>query len=403
VTRSVDDTIRQEGGQVLATHIRLTGDFTIAEDALQDASIVALDRWERDGVPRNPAAWLTRVARNKALDHMRRESRRADREREAMRLLANPDEGIEPTDPLRLVFTCCHPALAPEARIALTLRTISQLTTREIARAFLEPEPTVAQRISRAKRKIQVAGIPYRIPDDSELPDRLPAVLQVLYVTFTAGYAAFDGAADSRVELGNEAIRLTRMLAQLMPDEPEVRGLLALMLATWARRTTRIDDHGDLVLLEDQDRGMWDRGSIDEAIAILDAHPVGTHGWYAIQASIAVLHSSAPTFADTDWGRIADLYVELEAINPSPVVRVNHAVAVAHATGPVDGLALLDAVDGLPGMRAWHLYWSTRAELLRRLGRTTESADCLRQALECPMNDADRRLLTARLMAMKES
>jgi RNA polymerase sigma-70 factor (ECF subfamily) len=398
VTRSVDDTIRQEGGQVLATLIRLTGDFTIAEDALQDASIVALDRWVRDGVPRNPAAWLTRVARNKALDHMRRESRRADREREAMRLLANPDEGIEPTDPLRLVFTCCHPALAPEARIALTLRTISQLTTREIARAFLEPEPTVAQRISRAKRKIQVAGIPYRIPDDTELPDRLPAVLQVLYVTFTAGYAAFDGAADSRVELGNEAIRLTRMLAQLMPDEPEVRGLLALMLATWARRATRIDDQGDVILLEDQDRSRWDGDLISEAMAILAAEPPAAQpGWYGLQAAIAVSHAAAPTFTDTDWGHIAGLYARLEAVNPSPVVRVNRAVAVAHADGAEEGLALLDTLEGLPGMVAWHLYWSTRAELLRRLDRAGESAECLRRALACDMNDADRRLLTTRL------
>jgi RNA polymerase sigma-70 factor (ECF subfamily) len=401
VTRSVDDTIRQEGGRVLATLIRLTGDFTIAEDALQDASIVALDRWERDGVPRNPAAWLTRVARNKALDHMRRESRRADREREAMRLLAKPDEGIEPTDPLRLVFTCCHPALGPDARIALTLRTISQLTTREIARAFLEPEPTVAQRISRAKRKIQVAGIPYRIPDDTELPDRLPAVLQVLYVTFTAGYAAFDGAADSRVELGNEAIRLTRMLAQLMPDEPEVRGLLALMLATWARRATRIDDQGDVILLEDQDRSRWDRDLVAEAMAILALEPPAARpGWYGLQAAIAVSHAAAPTFTDTDWGHIAGLYARLEAVNPSPVVRVNRAVAVAHADGAEQGLALLDTLEGLPGMAAWHLYWSTRAELLRRLDHAGESAECLRRALACDMNDADRRLLTARLDAL---
>ncbi len=386
---------------MLATLIRLAGDFTIAEDALQEASIVALDHWGRVGVPRNPAAWLTKVARNKALDHMRRESRRADKEREAMRLLSSSDEGIEATDPLRLVFTCCHPALSPEARIALTLRTISQLSTREIARAFLEPEPTVAQRISRAKRKIEVAGIPYRVPDDAELPDRLPAVLQVLYVTFTAGYAAFDGAADGRVELGEEAIRLTRMLAHLMPDEPDVRYLLALMLATWARRATRVDDHGDLVLLEDQDRSRWDRDAIAEAAAIVSAEPHSTDGgWYGLQAAIAVTHSTSATFADTDWAHIAGLYAELEAVNPSPVVRVNRAVAVAHAAGPLEGLALLDAVDGLPGMRAWHLYWSSRAELLRRIGRDDEAAACLRRALECPMNDADRRFLEAKLAAL---
>jgi RNA polymerase sigma-70 factor (ECF subfamily) len=397
VKRSVEATIREEGGQVLATLIRLTGDFTLAEDALQEAAVAALDHWQRVGVPRNPAAWLTKVARNKALDHIRREAKRTDKEREAVQLLTSPDEGIEATDPLRLVFTCCHPALSEDAQVALTLRTIAQLTTREISLALLQPEATVGQRISRAKHKIKSANIPYRVPSDAELPNRLPPVLHVLYVTFTVGYAAFEGPAEGRVELGEESIRITRMLVQLMPDEPEVRGLLALMLATWARRTTRVDEHGDIVLLADQDRSRWDRAAIDEAVAILsDGARRDGDRWYRIQAAIALEHATASSFAETDWRAIAGLYGDLSDVNPSPVVTVNRAVAVAHASGPADGVALLDAVHDVPEMQAWHLYWSTRAELLARMGSHDDSMACLDRALACSMNDADRRLLERR-------
>ena len=396
----LEEAIRIEGGRVVATLIRLTGDFGVAEDAVQEASIVALEQWRRTGIPDNPGAWLNRVARNRALDHLRREAKRKDKETEAMRLLTMPTDDADASDPLRLLFTCCHPALSPEGRIALTLRTISQLSTREISRALLEPEPTVAQRISRAKRKIRVANIPYRVPGEAELPDRLPGVLQVLYLAFTAGYSAYEGAADGRVELGDEAIRLTRTLAVLMPDEPEVRALLALMLATWSRRATRLDDRGGLVLLASQDRTSWDAEGITEARAILEIAPGSDgDGWYRIQAAIALEHSSAEAFERTDWSRIVDLYTRLEDTNPSAVVRVNRAVAVAHASGPHAGLALLDDLNGDPAVEAWHLYWSTRAELLARTGDHDMSAVALRRALECPMNDADRRLLTQRLAA----
>ncbi len=394
----LEEAIRIEGGRVVATLIRLTGDFGVAEDAVQEASIVALEQWRRTGIPDNPAAWLNRVARNRALDHMRREAKRKDKETEAMRLLTMPADDTEASDPLRLLFTCCHPALSPDGRIALTLRTISQLSTREIARALLEPEPNVAQRISRAKRKIRVANIPYRIPDEAELPDRLPAVLQVLYLAFTAGHSAYEGAADGRVELGVEAIRLTRTLEALMPDEPEVRALLALMLATWARRGTRLDDRGGLVLLSEQDRTAWEADEIAEAQALLAIAPgPDGGGWYRIQAAIALEHSSAAAFDETDWSRIVGLYARLEDTNPSAVVRVNRAVAVAHDSGPDAGLSLLEDLEGDTGVEAWHLYWSTRAELLARSGDREASAASLRRALECPMNDADRRLLTQRL------
>ena len=396
MSRPVEATIRREGGQVLATLIRLTGDFTLAEDALQEATIVALEQWKRDGVPDNPAAWLTKVSRNKALDHIRREAKRTDKEVAATRLLASSDEGPEPTDPLRLIFTCCHPTLSEDAQVALTLRTISQLTTREIARALLQPEATVGQRISRAKTKIKTAHIPYRVPSDAELPNRLPVVLHVLYLMFTAGYSAYEGPAMDRVELADEAIRTTRMLADLMPDEPEVRGLLALMLATWARRATRVDEHGDIVLLADQNRAAWDRGTIGEARMVLGDQTTPADSWYRLQAAIALEHSEAESFAATDWIRITQLYSALEAVNPSPVVRVNRAVAVAHAEGWAQGLALLDDVNDQPELQSWHLYWSTRAEILSRLDRPAEALSCIGRALACPMNDGDRRLLESR-------
>ncbi len=396
---TVDEIVRIEGGRVLATLIRLTGDFGLAEDALQDAVVVALEQWNRSGPPDNPAAWLTTVARNKALDRLRREARRSHKETEAFQMLADPPGPPRGDDRLRLIFTCCHPALAPATRVALTLRTIGGLTTTEIARAFLVPETTMGQRISRAKRKIAVAHIPYRVPASHELPDRLPAVLAVVYLIFTTGYHAPGGRLDSRVNLAQEAIRLGRLLVELMPDEPECLGLLALMLATHARRDARLDPVGNLVLLADQDRRRWDHAAIADAAEIVDQvlrrRAVGT---YQIQAAIACLHSLADSDATTDWKQIVDLYRNLEQVAPSPVVRVNRAVAEAKVFGPETGLALLEQADGV---ERWHLYWSTVAALHRQAGRTDAAARAYRSALDCEMNETDRTFLEEQLQSLE--
>jgi len=402
VTPGLEETIKDEGGQVLATLIRLTGDIGLAEDALQDAVMVALEKWPIIGVPVNPAAWLTTTARNRALDRIRRERSRDRKEFEAMRLLdqedVDPPDGRD--DRLRLFFTCCHPALSAEARVALALRTIGGLTTTEIARAFLVPEPTMGQRISRAKKKISTACIPYRIPDDHELPGRLSAVLSTLYVVFTAGHHAAEGRLDSRLDLAEEAIRLTRLLVELMPDEPEAGGLLALMLATHARRAARIDEAGDQILLADQDRSRWDSDAIAEAAAIVDrVLRRGRPGPLQIQAAIATLHGLADSDATTDWKQIVDLYRLLEPLAPGPVTRVNRAVAEAKVFGPEQGLALLEGHE----MERWHLYWSARAEFLRQSGAADAARLALESALSCDMNESDRRLLTGRLAALSET
>lgn len=391
---AVEETVRIEGGQVLATLIRLTGDFQLAEDALQDAVVAALESWRAEGVPSSPGAWLTAVARNRALDRIRRESRREAKETEAMRLL-DDSSGADGDDRLRLVFTCCHPALSPESRVALTLRTIGGLTTAEIARAFLVTEPTMGQRISRAKQKIAVARIPYRVPDDHELPDRLEAVLAVLYLIFTTAHHAPHGRLDARVDLADEAVRLCRLLCSLMPDEPEISGLLALMLATHARRRTRLDAAGDIVLMAEQDRTRWDHQAIAEASSIIDsALRRGGVGPYRIQAAIACLHGQAPSDSETDWRQIVDLYRLLETITPTAVVRVNRAVAESRVSGPEAGLELLEDVAGVD---RWHLLWATRAEMLHLSGRAAAAADAYRTALGCDMNDSDRRFLERRL------
>lgn len=402
MTPGLEETIKDEGGQVLATLIRLTGDIGLAEDALQDAVMVALEKWPIIGVPANPAAWLTTTARNRALDRIRRERSRDRKEFEAMRLLdqedVDPPDGRD--DRLRLFFTCCHPALSAEARVALALRTIGGLTTTEIARAFLVPEPTMGQRISRAKKKISTARIPYRIPDDHELPERLSAVLSTLYVVFTAGHHAAEGRLDSRLDLAEEAIRLARLLAQLMPDEPEAGGLLALMLATHARRAARIDEAGDQILLADQDRSRWDSAAIAEAATIVDrVLRRGRPGPLQIQAAIATLHGLADSDATTDWKQIVDLYRLLEPLAPGPVTRVNRAVAEAKVFGPEQGLALLEGHE----MERWHLYWSARAEFLRQSGAADAARLALESALSCDMNESDRRLLTGRLAALSET
>lgn len=395
--RDLESAIRDEGGRVLATLIRLTGDMGIAEDALQDAAMLALEKWPVAGIPENPAAWLTTTARNRALDRLRRERVRTAKETEAMRLLDQSD--IEPPDGrddrLRLFFTSCHPALSPEARVALSLRSVGGLTTTEIARAFLVPDATMGQRISRAKKKIATARIPYRIPADHELPDRLDAVLHTLYVVFTTGHHAAYGRLDARVDLATEAIRLGRLLNQLMPDEPEVQGLLALMLATHARHAARLDGHGRPVLLADQDRRLWDHVAIEEAAVLVD-RVLRTRrvGPLQIQAAIATLHGLASSDADTDWPQVVDLYRMLERIAPGPVIRINRAVAESKVFGPAHGLDLLEGTEE----EGWHLYWATRAELLRLSGKHADARVALERALSCEMNDSDRMLLESRAL-----
>lgn len=402
MTATVEETLRIEGGHVLATLIRLTGDFDLAEDALQDAAVEAVKHWNRHGVPNKPGAWLTTVARNKALDRLRRESARNRKEREAFLLLSDPPgPSREIDDRLRLIFTCCHPALSPEARVALTLRTVGGLSTREIARAFFVPDATMGQRISRAKAKISRARIPYRVPKDHELPDRLPAVLATVYVVFTTGHHAHFGTLDARLDLAEEAIRLGRLLTDLIDDHPEVLGLLALMLATHARRRARLDMSGGLVLLADQDRLLWDTAAISEASAILDrAFRRRRPGPYQVQAAIACLHGVAGSDAETDWKQIVDLYRALEQMTPLPVVQVNRAVAEAKVFGAEAGLEVLGSVTG---MDDWHLYWSTRAELLWESGDRTRAEDAFRRSLDCSMNETDRQFLERRLRELAET
>jgi RNA polymerase sigma-70 factor, ECF subfamily len=407
LTDPLDEIIRREGGQVLATLIRLTGDIDRAEDALHDAVVSAAETWRRDGVPNKPGAWLTTVARNKALDRIRREARRQPKEEEAFRFLTDRpgshnsggtvDDAERRNDRLSLIFTCCHPALGLEAQIALALRTICGLSTVDIARLFLIPEATVGQRISRAKAKIAKARIPYRVPDEHELPDRLSAALTTVYSVFTAGHHAPEGEQASRFDLADEAIYLGQTLVELMPDEAECVGLLALMLATNARRPARTDAAGEIILLADQDRTLWDHRSVAEAAALVESVlRRGRPGAYQMQAAIACLHGLSTSYAATDWPQIAELYGLLEQRWPTMVVRVNRAVAIAEAAGPLAGLGLLeDLVDG-PAER-WHLYWSTRADFQRRLGHIDEAAVSYARALACPMNNSDHRFLTRRL------
>jgi RNA polymerase sigma-70 factor (ECF subfamily) len=411
----VDRLFREEQGRAVATLIRVTGDFDLAEEAVQDAFISALETWPERGVPANPGAWITTTARNSAIDRLRRRKRLVEKTDALAReagleadLRAIEPEIAEDTmqiadDRLRLIFTCCHPALAMDARVALTLRTLGGLTTPEIARAFLVPEPTLAQRLVRAKRKIRDAGIPYRVPPAEVLPERLDGVLRVLYLVFNEGYAASSGDSLIRRELCAEAIRLSRVVAGLLPDEPEARGLLALMLLHDARRDARVGPAGELVLLDDQDRSLWDTERIAEGRALIEtALAEGRPGPYQVQAAIAALHDEGTTPADTDWPQIVSLYVTLQRMTPSPVVELNLAAAIAMAEGPAVGLAMMDGIAASGELETYPYLHAARADLLRRLGRWSEAEAAYTRALELTTNAPERDFLEGRLADVQD-
>jgi RNA polymerase sigma-70 factor (ECF subfamily) len=402
VERAVADAHRREWAFVLAATARVTGDLDLAEECVQDAYVAALAAWVRDGIPRKPGAWLTATAKRKALDVLRRE--RVFRSK--MPLLVEPDEAdmddpaedAVPDDRLRLIFTCCHPALAREAQVALTMRLVCGVSTGDIAKAFLVAESTMAARVTRAKKKISAARIPYRVPAASDLPERLDAVLTVIHLLYTTGHTAPSGTELVRADLVDRALALARMLRALMPDEPEVRGLLALLLVTDARRATRTDPAGRLLPLEEQDRGAWDRTAIEEGhLLVVDAFRTGRPGRYAIQAAIAALHAVAGSYADTDWPQILALYDALLKVWPSPVVALNRAVALAMVRGPEAALAELDVLERDGRLAGYHYLPAIRADLLRRLGRHGEAAAEYRAALDLADNQAEREFLAARL------
>jgi RNA polymerase sigma-70 factor (ECF subfamily) len=408
VEHAVADAHRREWAFVLAATARVAGDFDLAEECVQDAYIAALDAWTRDGIPRKPGAWLTATAKRKALDVLRRE--RVFRTK--MPLLVEPDEAemdepeedAVPDDRLRLIFTCCHPALAQEAQVALTLRLVCGVGGGDIARAFLVSETTMAARLTRAKKKISAARIPYRVPGAGELPERLDAVLSVIHLLYTTGHTAPSGTDLVRADLVDRALNLTRMLLALMPDEPEVRGLLALLLLTDARRATRTDAEGRLLVLEEQDRSAWDRAAIDEGRRlVVGAFRTGRVGRYALQAAIASLHAIAASYAATDWRQVLGLYDELLKIWPSPVVALNRAVAVSMVRGPQAALDEIEVLARDGRLAGYHYLPAVRADLLRRLGRQDEAATAYRAALDLADNEAERKFLEIRLAEAVES
>jgi len=404
----IEQIYHEESGRILATLIRLLGDFDLAEEAMQEAFALAVEQWPKQGVPGNPRAWLVSTARNRAVDTLRRrisfEKKQDELQRliEARSALASQDEAMIDGDPmsddrLRLIFTCCHPALRVEAQVALTLRTLCGLTTEAIAKAFIAPVPTMAQRIVRAKQKIRDARIPYRVPPIEDLQERLTAVMLVVYLVFNEGYSAASGEALIRRDLCAEGIRLGRLLCELLPKEMEARGLLALMLLHDSRRDTRVTENGEIVLLEEQDRSRWNQEFIREGTALAEAALRTSPGPYSVQAAIAAVHANAARAEDTDWRQIAALYDILRRLQPTPVVELNRAVAVAMAEGPLTGLRLLDELEAKEELNGYYLLPAARADFLRRLNRWTDSATAYRQALALVSNEAERRFLERRL------